>query len=132
MRYTLANGKIITISDAEIENSMKHLDLSREEAIQMWLEDHDYEVNEEQEELDEKAKQVKIKLGAQSETPRKKSEKPKTVKVSDEKHELFEKVLDNLKETDYNVAILKENKLIEVKIGEKTFKIDIIEQRPPK
>ena len=31
-----------------------------------------------------------------------------------------------------SVEIVKENKLLTVKIGSKTFKIDLIEQRPPK
>ena len=31
-----------------------------------------------------------------------------------------------------NAEIIKNNKLISVKIGEKSFKIDIIEQRKPK
>lgn len=62
--------------------------------------------------------------------------KPRTVKISDEKKELFNTVLQNLTRTigveRENITILKENKLIQVKIGEKTFKIDIIEERPKK
>ena len=62
--------------------------------------------------------------------------KPRTVKISDEKKELFTTILTNLNRAigveRENVTVLKENKLIEVKIGEKTFKIDLIECRPPK
>ena len=58
-----------------------------------------------------------------------KPKKPRTVKISDEKKELFEKVLRIF---DGNAEVLKENKLIQVKIFEKIFKIDIIEQRTPK
>ena len=36
------NGKSVHIPDAEIANSMAKLDLSKDEAIQMWLEDNDY------------------------------------------------------------------------------------------
>ena len=39
MNYTLENGKVVRIPDAEIANNMELLDISREEAIQMWLED---------------------------------------------------------------------------------------------
>ena len=53
MRYTLPNGKNVNIPDEEIKKSMKALDLTKEDAIQMWLEDNDYEVNEELEELEE-------------------------------------------------------------------------------
>jgi predicted RNA-binding protein with RPS1 domain len=98
----------------------------------MWLEDNDYLENEEQNALDEKASKVKISMGARSSAPTK-EKKPRTTKVSDEKKALFAEILSNL-EYDYkeNVTVLKENKLIEVKMGGKTFKIDIIEQRPPK
>lgn len=62
-----------------------------------------------------------------------KPKKPKTVKISDEKKELFSEILSDLEDVyKQNVKVLKENKLIQVKIGEKIFKIDIIEQRPPK
>ena len=133
MRYELESGKVITIPDAEIKKNMETLDLSEEDAIQLWLDDNDFEVNEELEELDAKAKKVKVDHGAESTATRKKSEKPRTVKVSDAKKELFGQIYANLASFYANNAtILKENKLIEVKIGEKTFKIDIIEQRPPK
>ena len=133
MRYTLPNGKAINIPDKEIEIAMKNLELTQDEAIQMWLEDNDYLENEEQNALDEKAKAVKIQHDAQSEDARKKPAKPRTVNTSDEKKELFSEILADLQDVyKENANILKENKLIEVKIGEKVFKIDIIEQRPPK
>ena len=131
MNYNL-NGKNIRIPDAEINKSMKLLELTKDEAIQMWLEDNDYLENEEQTALDEKASKVKVSVGARSSAPTK-EKKPRTTKVSDEKKTLFAEILSNL-EYDYkgNVTVLKENKLIEVKIGGKVFKIDIVEQRPPK
>ena len=56
-----------------------------------------------------------------------------TVKVSDEKKELFNTILQNLTRTigveSENITVLTDNKLIQVKIGEKIFKIDVIEQR---
>lgn len=132
MKYTLENGKTVNIPDKEIEKNMKLLEISKEEAIEMWLCDHDFEDNEELEELDEKASKVKIKHEAGTKE-RKKSDKPRTVKVSDAKKELFSTVLTNLQEVfGENAQVLKENKLISLKIGEKTFKIDIIEQRQPK
>lgn len=134
MRYTLKNGKSVNIPDKEIEKSMKALDLTKEEAIEMWLEDNDYEVNEEQVALDEKAKKVKINHGASAvDKSEQKEKKPRVVKISDEKQALFSEILSNLEDVYPNsVEVVKENKLLTVKIGSKTFKIDIIEQRPPK
>ena len=134
MKYTLKNGKSVNIPDKEIEKSMKALDLTKEEAIEMWLEDNDYEVNEEQVALDEKAKKVKIQHGASAiDKTEQKEKKPRVVKISDEKQALFSEILSNLQDVyGENVQIVKENKLLTVKIGVKTFKIDLIEQRPPK
>ena len=133
MKYTLENGKVVNIPDKEIEKSMKALDLTKEEAIEMWLEDNDYEVNEEQVALDEKDKKVKINHGASAIDKSTKEKKERKVVVSDEKQALFSEILSNLQDIYKNsVEIVKENKLLTVKIGEKTFKIDIIETRQKK
>lgn len=132
MRYEF-NGKMVNIPDEEIAKAMKNLDLSKEEAIEMWLEDEGYLENEEQENLCQLAKENKITATIHKASEGKKRQsKPRTVKISDEKQKLFAEILENLKENHENVEILKENKLIQVKIGEKVFKIDLIEQRQPK
>ena len=132
MIYTL-NDKKISIPDDEISNSMKLLDISKEDAIQMWLDDHDYTENEEQNALDQKAKKIGTKLGLHEIEPSKKDRKPRTSKVSDEKKALFDSILQNIDRCEgverENVRVLTENKLISVKIGDKTFKIDIIQSR---
>jgi len=134
--YTLENGKKVNIPDTEIQKYMNKLELSQENAIDLWLEDNDYEVNEEQQALDEKAKKVKIQHDAAGDKPRKKSEKPRTVKVSDAKKELFSQLsqfLSNFStENDAKCSILTENKLIQVDFMGETFKIDLIQQRKPK
>lgn len=133
MKYTLPTGKIVNIPDKEIEQSMKALDLTREEAIEMYLEDEGYLDNDEQIELNEKAKKVKIDHQASAiDKTEKKEKKVREVKVSDEKQSLFAEIVANLAENGRNYQILKENKLISVQIGEKIFKIDLIEQRTPK
>lgn len=133
MRYNF-NGKNINIPDVELEKSMKILGMTKEEAIEMWLEDEGYLDNEEQAELEQKAKENKITatIHGASTAEKKKRNKPKTVKVSDEKQKLFNEIRSNLEDIYDFVEVLKENKLIQVKIGEKIFKIDLIEQRKPK
>lgn len=133
MKYTLPSGKTINIPDQIIEKSMKALELSQEEAIEMYLEDEGYLDNEEQNELDEKAKKVKIDHQASAvDKTEKKEKKPRVVKISDEKQLLFSQIVEMLTDNEQNYQILKENKLISVQIGEKIFKIDLIEQRQPK
>ena len=134
------NGKTVNIPGAEIKNYMKSLGIDEEEAIEMWLDDEGYTENEEQMELEQKAKDSGIMRdihGASAmDKTKSKSAKPKVVKVSDEKRDLFDLIYDTLR--DYQVdfdgktTILKENKLIQFEINGKTFKIDLIEQRPKK
>jgi hypothetical protein len=136
LKYTLDNGKVVTIPDSEIQKNMRLLEISKQEAIEMWLVDNDFSEDEELEELDAKAKTVKIDHGAAADKPRKKSDKPRTVKVSDAKKELFSKLSqflnDFCEENDTNCTILKENKLIELQFGGETFKIDLIQVRKKK
>lgn len=139
MIYELENGKKVKIPDAELEKNMRLLDLTKEEAIEMWLEDEGYLDNEEQNALVAKAKESGILQtihGAGDKQKRKKSNTPKTVKVSDEKKALFTEIKENLEyfaeESGGKVKVEKENKLIIFEINEKTFKIDLIEQRPKK
>lgn len=131
MKYT-KNGKSIIIPNEELENLMSKLDLTKEEAVQTWLEDNDFEENAEQQALNQKASKVKISVEARASAP-KKEKQTRTTKVSDEKKVLFDEIRSNLEDVyKENVTVLKENKLLEVKIGEKKFKIDIIETRVKK
>jgi len=136
LKYELDNGKVISIPDKEIKNFMNSLEISENEAIEMWLDDNGYSENEEQEELDSKAKKVKIDHGASADKPKEKPQRPKTVKVSDAKKELFSKLSYYLnefcEENDANCTILKENKLFELQFGGETFKIDLIQVRKKK
>ena len=137
--YTLPNGKTIRLPIEEIKKNMKLLELSEDEAIEMYLEDEGYLDNEEQTELDRKAKESGILQtihGASADKKERKKSAPRTVKVSDEKKELFAEIVANLEcfaeETNGKVKIEKENKLIIFEINGKTFKIDLIEQRAKK
>lgn len=133
MRYNF-NGKMINIPDDEIAKAMKNLDLTKEQAIEMWLEDEGYLDNAEQLALCQVAKDNRITqvIHGTHEKPRKKSEKPKTVKISPEKLLLFIQIQEMLEENYENVEILKENKLISVETNGKVLKIDLIEQRKAK
>lgn len=126
------NDKSVKIPDETINKYIDKLSLTKDEAIALYLEEEGYQVNAEYEELDKKAKQVKILKGAKAATPTK-PRKPRTVKISDEKQELFAFV-QNALIAEYsadNVQVVKENKLFTVAIGDKVFKIDLIEQRKP-
>ncbi len=132
MKYTLDNGKSVNIPKSEIEKLMSSLELSEKDAIDLWLCDNNLEEDEEQIELDKKASKVHIDKDIIQKKPKKERKKPEK-KVSDAKKELFNEILSDLQDVyKENVEILNENKLISVRIGEKLFKIDVIETRPPK
>ena len=81
------------------------------------------------EELDVKQKEIKVNVGARSE--KKTERKPKTIKVSDEKTQIFNDLLRFLTE-NYDFSVLKDNKLIEISYNDKKFKLDLIETRQKK
>ena len=100
MKYTLENGKTVNIPDTEIEKNMKLLEISKEDAIEMWLEDEGYLDNEEQNELDEKAKKVKINHGASAIDKTQKEKKPRQKVASDEKQALFTEILNTINKAE--------------------------------
>ena len=81
------------------------------------------------EELDAKQKEIKVNVGARSE--KKTERKPKIIKVSDEKTQIFNDLLRFLTEK-YDFSVLKDNKLIEISYNGKKFKLDLIETRQKK
>jgi len=133
MIFYAKSGKKIDVPDEEINKIALGLGVSFSEAVQIWLEDAEYEINEEQEALDASAKKVKVNHGAEEAKRGPKKGTPRNVKVSNEKKELFDTIVKNLDRcwgvSRENIKILKENKLIEVTFNDKTFKIDIIECR---
>lgn len=136
MKYLFGN-RTINIPDDEIRKAMDNLGLTCKEATEMWLEDNGYLENEEQNALDEKAKKVKISdHRGYSEKAQAKEKKPRTVVISDEKKALFESILTNLDRCEgvekENIEVITENKLIRLKIGDRTFDVNIVEKRKPK
>ena len=134
IKYELDENVFVNIPREEIERMMKGLGITEDDACWIWCEDNGKIVNEEQEELDKKAKESRITATihqARAETPkeRKKVErKPDQVKDS-----LVESLKVFLIEQGFeNVAITKVGKLVEFDCGGEHFKLDLIRQRPPK
>ena len=134
MVYEL-NGKKIRIPDSDIEKSMKSLELTREEAVQMWLEDEGYLENEEQEALEKKAKENRITATihqASAKDPRKKTQKERVRKENPTKEMVIAEIAKILPNFAENIQILNVSKLISFTIGEETYEIDLKQKRKPK
>ena len=129
MNYNF-NGKTIRIPDAEIQKSMKLLNLSQDEAVQMWLEDEGYLENEVVEELTAKAKINKVNHEARTDKPRKSVKRER--KPDEEKENLIKILADCLESHGFEAKITNKSKIVEFNIGENHYKLDLIKQRPPK
>lgn len=134
MKYNL-NGKTINISDTDIERSMKCLEISKDEAIQMWLEDEGYLENEEQEELCRKAKENRVTSTihqAKATEPKKKTQKERVRKENPTKEKVIAETAEMLRQFADNVQILNVGKLISFELDGKKFEFDLKQKREPK
>ena len=130
MKYEF-NGKTLNIPDALIEKNMKVLELTKEEAIEMWLEDEGYLENEEVEALTKKAKENKaVDHGAKADKPRKQVKRERKPDI--EKEKIIEILANCLKNEGFDAEITNKSKLIEFSVGENHYKLDLVKKRPPK
>ena len=135
MTYNL-NGKSVRIPDADIERSMKSLELTKEEAIQMWLEDEGYLENEEQEALEKKAKENRITAtihqASATSKVEKKTQTERCRKENPTKEMVIREIAALLPNFAENVEVLNVGKLISFSIGEEKYEIDLKQKRKPK
>lgn len=134
MKYNL-NGKTINIPDTDIERSMKCLEISKDEAIQMWLEDEGYLENEEQEELCRKAKENRVTATihqAKTTEPKKKTQKERARKENPTKEKVIAETAEMLRQFADNVQILNVGKLISFELDGKKFEFDLKQKREKK
>ena len=128
MIHTLENGKTVNIPDAELAENMKALGISKEEAIDMWLFDNDYEDNEEVEEMTVKAKAVK--RYEKRDAPRKTVKKER--KVDEEKKELLNLCRIPIEGAGGHVTNIKNEAEFSFTFGNNSYTIKLVKHRPPK
>lgn len=130
---TLDNGKVVKCATEWVEKSMKALETDMEDVLLMFLEDNDYIVNEEQEELDKQAK-GKVKLIATKETPKKKTPKERVQKENPTKELIIQTIYNALQEIDNisNVNVENKAKLITFELNGENFKVDLVQKRKEK
>lgn len=132
----IVNGKTYHIPDMEIHNSMQMLDISENEAIELWFSDRDIELNEEnaekKNELDLKAKQVKINHNAKSDE--KKERKPKEKKVNPIKQRIVAAIAEGLKSLEdiQELTIRNDEKYIDFNISGIEYTINLVAHRAAK
>lgn len=133
MEYKTKKGKKVNIPDDEIDTLVDKLDLSIAEACELWLEDNALQVNEEQEALDKKAKASRITATIHEAKATKERKERKVVRKEDTtKENIIKALAERLEELATEVKIENVGKLITFKLGEDSFKLDLIRQRKPK
>lgn len=127
------NNKTYTVPEETIKHYMKSLDITEDEAIQMWLDDRDITVNEEVEELTKKAKANGTdKIIVQSKVEKKKTErKPKENPL---KQAIIIDIYNFLAKNSSLTALKVENptKTINFIAEGKEFSLNLVEHRPKK
>jgi len=128
------DNKVVKIPQKEIDNLMKTLELTEQEAIQTWLDDNDYTTNEVVEELTKKAKDNKTTLINKA---RAKAENKKTTRERKEnptKALIIAEIFNKLAEIDGISQLKVENKekLITFNLNGNEYKLDLVQKRAKK
>ena len=130
---TLDNDKVVKVDKKWVDLSIEKLETDLEDVLLMYLEDNDYIVNEEQNDLDKSAK-ANVKVIAKSEKPKAKTQRERVVKENPTKELIISKLTSALQEIDNisNVNVENKAKLITFSLNNEDFKIDLVQKRKEK
>ena len=132
VEITLENGKVVKAMTEYLQRMMDNLGIEMEDAVLTWLEDEEYLINDEQEELVNATKNYKLNIKAGEGKERKKKEVVKKENpVKKATIDLLAKALQELDNVS-DITIENETKLITFKVGDREFKLDLIEKRQKK
>ena len=127
------NNKVVKIPQKEIDNLMKTLELTEQEAIETWLDDNDYTTNEQVEELTKKAKaNGTTKIGARVNVENKKVERER--KANPTKALIIDQLWQKLAEIEHisNLKVANKEKLITFSLNGNDYKLDLVQKRAKK
>lgn len=133
VEITMENGKQYKVDRKWVDKSMKNLDTDIEDVLLMWLEDNEYLVNDEQEELDKEAR-GKVKLVATNEEKAKKKTPKERVQKENPTKELIIQTIAKALETlnTENIVIENKTKIITFAMNNEQFKVDLVQRRKNK
>lgn len=125
MKYTTARGATYNIPDEDINKIVNGLGCSLSDAISVWLTDHAKEVSPEQETLDQKANQQKIKHNAATGITRARSSPQR--KENPEKRNLVAALAQFLEQYEgaENVKVKKPEREVAFKLGENEYSLTL-------
>ena len=115
--------------EKEILNYMQTLDLTREEAEQLWEDDNSDEMTPEQAELTEKAKELGRHIG---ESMKERKPREKVRKVDEEKKMILAEFAESLNGINAEITEVKTETEITFKYGDNVYTVKLTKHRPPK
>ena len=127
------NNKVVKIPQKEIDNLMKTLELTEQEAIETWLDDNDYTTNEQVEELTKKAKaNGTTKIGARVNVENKKVERER--KENRTKALIIDQLWQKLAKIEHisNLKVENKEKLIAFSLNGNDYMLDLVQKRAKK
>ena len=132
VEIVLDNDKVVKVSKKWVDTTMEKLDTDMEDVLLMYLEDNDYMVNEEQQELNNEAK-GKVKVTAKD-TTKKKTQRERVVKENPDKEYIIGVIAEFLEDiTDIsNLNIENKAKLITFTYKNNEYKLDLVQKRAKK
>lgn len=131
----LDDDRIVKVSTDYINNMIKNLDIDKEEALLTWLEDEEYLINDEQEELVAKAKENRTLASLhrnKDNKPKQKTQRERVVKENPTKEMVIAEIAKLLPNFAENVVVANKGKLITFTIGDNDYKIDLVQKRKKK
>ena len=127
----LTSGKVVKCSKEWAEKTAKTLETDLDDVLLMFLEDNNYIINEEQEELDKKAKGV-VKPKATDKTKQRKPAE-RVQKENPTKEKIIAEIAQTLQALGVeNLKIENKAKIITFDYVNESFKVDLIQKRKPK
>jgi len=127
MRY-----KNYEIPNDEIDKMMDKLDISLEEACELYLSDHELVENETVEELTKKAQKNRVTATVHGAKGDKKERKAREKKENPLKKEIIQAIWNGIAEKYYNngtISIRNDEKYIDFVIDGREFTINLVEHR---
>ena len=111
---------------------VKNLGIDMEEAVLTWLEDEEYLINEEQEELNKATKGTRVGSVVGAKAKKQKTQKERAKKENPTKEMIIAEIAKVLPNFAENIVVENAGKLITFSIGEDEFKLDLVQRRKPK
>lgn len=137
VRIELENGKKVVAATEFLEKMMANLEIDMDEAVMTWLEDEEYLINDDQEDLCIAAKQNKVLANVRKgdrDTAKEKKKTIRTVKVNPVKEEIIAKIAEMLDQLNgvENIVIENKGKIVTFDCNGESYKVDLIQKRKNK